>query len=130
VGLLVGVVVGLVALVIAVVALMRATAPTSAPAAAPVPAVTIAYPPGPTTVKGTVTIVLRPAGPPLSSLVVVLTGGTLHRTQVAVASFTYGWVASWNTASVPDGTYLIAAVGYDHSGRSATSPPILVTVQN
>jgi hypothetical protein len=42
----------------------------------------------------------------------------------------YGWVFSWDTRTVPDGTYDIVARATDYSGNTGTSPPRTVHVAN
>jgi hypothetical protein len=42
----------------------------------------------------------------------------------------YGWLAAWNTTSVPDGTYLLVPVASWQGGVRATGPAITVTVDN
>jgi hypothetical protein len=39
-------------------------------------------------------------------------------------------VATWNTASVPDGTYSLTSVASYAGGVSGTSAPVSVTVAN
>jgi hypothetical protein len=41
----------------------------------------------------------------------------------------YGWLAEWNTTSVPNGTYTLQSVGTT-SGGTVTSAPITITVSN
>jgi beta-glucanase (GH16 family) len=60
-----------------------------------------------------------------------LTGGTLNQTLIGTATSTaYGWVASWNTTTVPNGTYSLQSVASYGGGVSGTSPPITITVNN
>jgi beta-glucanase (GH16 family) len=60
-----------------------------------------------------------------------LTGGSLSDVVIATASSTaYGWVASWNTTAVPNGTYTLQSVAIYASGGSGTSPGVIVTVNN
>jgi hypothetical protein len=42
----------------------------------------------------------------------------------------YGWIGSWNTTSVPNGTYSLASVASYTGGVSGTSLPITVIVNN
>ena len=42
----------------------------------------------------------------------------------------YGWLGRWNTSTVPDGSYTIEAKVSDSGGRSVTTPPVEVRVDN
>jgi hypothetical protein len=42
----------------------------------------------------------------------------------------YGWIGRWNTAKVPNGRYTIQVRVSDSGGRSVTSPPVEVRVEN
>jgi hypothetical protein len=60
-----------------------------------------------------------------------LTGGSLNNALIATASPTYyGWIASWNSTTVPDGTYTLQSEAYDAGGNPGISPAISVTVSN
>ena len=51
--------------------------------------------------------------------------------MVATASPTiYGWLASWNTTTVPNGTYTLQSVASYAGGVSAASAPITIMVTN
>ena len=41
-----------------------------------------------------------------------------------------GWLATWNTATVPNGTYTLQSLASYGKGKTATSPGITVTVDN
>jgi hypothetical protein len=61
----------------------------------------------------------------------VATGGSLSNQVVGTATLTlFGWIALWNTAGVPNGTYTLDSVATEVGGTTATSPPVTVTVQN
>jgi hypothetical protein len=50
---------------------------------------------------------------------------------IATAAITEdGWIAEWNTTTVPDGIYTLESVAIDPYGESGTSPPITMTVAN
>jgi hypothetical protein len=67
----------------------------------------------------------------VTQVVYTLTGGTLNGVVIATATPTaYGWLAAWNTASVPDGTYTLRSMASYAGGLSGTSPSIAVTVAN
>jgi Big-like domain-containing protein len=60
-----------------------------------------------------------------------LTGGSLTNAVIATATPTnYGWLANWNTTSVPNGTYTLQSVAAYAGGVGGTSPGITVTIAN
>ncbi len=60
-----------------------------------------------------------------------LTGGSLNDVLIATATPSYvGWVASWDSTSVPDGTYTLQSEAYDGGGNQGVSTAISVTVSN
>jgi hypothetical protein len=60
-----------------------------------------------------------------------LSGGAFNDQPISVATSTlYGWIAHWNTTTVPDGTYTLQSVASYASGQSTTSAPITITVDN
>ena len=60
-----------------------------------------------------------------------LTGGALNKDLIATATPTdYGWLADWNTTTVPNGTYTLQSVAYDAGGLSTSSAGISVTIAN
>lgn len=67
----------------------------------------------------------------VTHVVYTLTGGSFNGTVVATATATiYGWLAAWNTASVPDGTYTLKSVASYAGGVSGTSSGVTITVAN
>ena len=61
----------------------------------------------------------------------VLSGPGREDTTVATGSPThYGWLGRWNTSTVPNGSYAIAATIDDSGGRSVTTRPVEVRVEN
>ena len=61
----------------------------------------------------------------------VVTGGSLSDHVVGTAVlFRYGWIARWETTTVPNGTYTLQSVATETGGATATSNPIDVTVDN
>ena len=59
-----------------------------------------------------------------------ITGGTLTDSVVATATSTlYGWVADWNTTTVPNGIYSLESV-VSSRGAPQDSPVITITVDN
>ena len=60
-----------------------------------------------------------------------LSGASLGPTLIGTGGQTlYGWIALWNTAGVPDGTYTLQSVAYDSAGRSSHSEAVTITVDN
>jgi hypothetical protein len=58
-------------------------------------------------------------------------GNSLTNDVVATAGPTrYGYVASWNTTNVPDGTYWFYSVACNTTGNCSDSMPIIITVDN
>jgi YVTN family beta-propeller protein len=71
------------------------------------------------------------ASPGVASVVYELSGASLSDAVVATATPTiYGWLASWNSTYVPNGTYALQSVASYANGVSDTSPGITVTVNN
>ena len=61
----------------------------------------------------------------------VVTGGALSGQVIATATPTFfGWLAQWNTTTVPNGTYTLESVATDTEGFSTTSTPITINVSN
>ena len=55
----------------------------------------------------------------------------IHATHHATASLTeYGWVASWNSTTVPNGTYTLQSLASYGGEVSGTSPGVTITVSN
>ena len=60
-----------------------------------------------------------------------ITGGPRHHTLVATGSLTpLGWIARWNTTSVPNGAYTLQSLGFGTDGSSGSGTAITVTVKN
>jgi hypothetical protein len=60
-----------------------------------------------------------------------LTGGTFNKTLIATGTSTaYGWIAGWDTTTVPDGSYTLQSVAYDAAGLSTYSAGVPITVDN
>ena len=68
--------------------------------------------------------------PSVSKVTYELTGGSLNDQVIATATPTfYGWLAAWNTTTVPNGMYTLQSVATSN-GLTGTSPGISVTVDN
>jgi len=71
------------------------------------------------------------ASPGVTKVVYELTGGTLNQAVIATATPTYyGWLAGWDTTTVPNGTYTLQSVASYAGGVSGTSPGVTITVAN
>ena len=71
--------------------------------------------------------------PGVTNVVFELSGGPSNLSDQVIATATptyYGWLAKWNTTSVPNGTYTLQSVATDADGNNDTSTPITVTVNN
>ncbi len=67
----------------------------------------------------------------VTTVVFEISGGSLTNYVIGTGSSTlYGWLAFWNTASVPDGTYSLQSVASYPGGVSGTSAPVSITVAN
>jgi photosystem II stability/assembly factor-like uncharacterized protein len=82
--------------------------------------------------SGTSAVLDASASSNVSSVSFVLSGGSLVSSQtIAQGTLTeYGWLAEWNTTSVPDATYTLESVASYAGGVSGTSSPTPVTVDN
>jgi hypothetical protein len=60
-----------------------------------------------------------------------LSGGSLSNQVIATGTATiYGWLALWNTTTIPNGSYTLQSVATEVGGTTATSPGITMTVSN
>jgi hypothetical protein len=62
-----------------------------------------------------------------------VSGGPSNLSDQVIATGTatlYGWLAQWNTTTVPNGTYTLQSVASYAGGVAGTSPGISVTVAN
>lgn len=60
----------------------------------------------------------------------VVSGGSLSDQVVGTGTPTlYGWLAEWDTTTVPNGTYSLQSVAQEDV-TTVMSPPITLTVQN
>jgi hypothetical protein len=67
----------------------------------------------------------------VTKVVFKISGGPLNGTVVATGTATYyGWLAQWNTKTVPNGPFTLQSVASYASGPSGTSAGVNVTVAN
>jgi Bacterial Ig-like domain (group 3)/Pentapeptide repeats (8 copies)/Bacterial Ig domain/HYR domain len=113
----------------------RGGAVTSAPVTISVdnapPTTTVLVPSSGADVSGTSSVLDAGTSANVTSVSYELSGGSLSDQVIATGTLTYyGWLAEWNTTSVPDGTYSLQSVASYGGGVSGTSAPITITVDN
>jgi hypothetical protein len=60
-----------------------------------------------------------------------LSGPHLHKLIGTVATERkYGWFFTWETTSVPDGTYTLRSIAFGPSGNESASAPVSLRVAN
>ena len=97
----------------------------------PAPTTTVLIPTTSATVSGASVVLDASASAGTTLVVYQLSGGTLTNQVIATATPTiYGWIATWNSTSVPNGTYQLQSAAAYSGGGSGTSPPIIITVAN
>jgi Bacterial Ig domain len=70
-------------------------------------------------------------GPGVTKVNFELTGGTLNQAVIATSVPTlFGWLASWDTTTVPNGTYTLQSVATDAANNVSVSTGTTVTVDN
>jgi hypothetical protein len=95
------------------------------------PTTAVVEPSGPVTTSGTEKLDAT-ATPGVTQVQYELNGGGLTNDVIATATPTvFGWVGSWDTNAVPNGTYTLQSVAtYPGGGLSGTSPGVSITVNN
>jgi Bacterial Ig domain len=97
----------------------------------PTPTTSVVIPSNGATQSGTAALLDASASANVTSVKYELTGGTLTDQVIATATPTYyGWLAQWNTTTVPNGTYTLQSVAAYSGGVSGTSPGVAATVNN
>ena len=99
----------------------------------PTPTTAVLIPPGGASVSGTSSLLDASASANVTYVAFELSGGTINGEQlIATATPTYyGWLAEWNTISVPNGSYTIQSVAsYSRYFSGGTSAPVTITVAN
>jgi len=82
------------------------------------------------TLSGTTTLSAAASGP-VVRVEFRITGGVYSNAVLGTATNSpYGWIYNWNTLTVGDGAYTLAARAFDASNNTAVSPSINVTVKN
>ena len=95
------------------------------------PTTSVLIPSNGATESGAAALLDASASPNVTAVTYELTGGTLTNQVIASGTPTlYGYVAEWNTTSVPNGNYELTSLASYAGGVSASSPPITITVSN
>jgi phosphatidylinositol-3-phosphatase len=93
------------------------------------PTTAVVVPSSNATVSGSVALDAV-ASPGTTTVRYQVTGGALSNAVIATATPTlYGWLAKWDTTTVPNGTYTLQSVATS-GGLTGTSPGITITVNN
>jgi hypothetical protein len=99
-------------------------------ASAESPSTAVLVPSNNATVSGTQVILDASASSGVTQVQFELTGGSLSDSVIATATLTeYGWIASWDSQTVYDGTYTLQSVATE-DGSSTTSAGISITTSN
>jgi hypothetical protein len=95
------------------------------------PTTTVLIPAAGTTQSGTAALLDAIASSGVSNVTYEVSGGTLSDKVIATGTLTlYGWLAQWNTTSVPNGTYSLQSVASYSGGVNGASAPVTITVAN
>jgi hypothetical protein len=95
------------------------------------PTTSVLTPSNGATESGTAALLDAGASANTKSVSFELTGGPDNDTVIATGFPTiYGWLAEWNTTSVPNGTYTLQSVAAYAGGVTGTSTGITITVSN
>ncbi len=92
------------------------------------PAAVVGAPANGATVKGGVWLDAW-ASRGVTKVLYELTGGGLTDSVIATPTW-FGWLAGWDSTSVPNGTYTLQSVASYAGGLSGTSPSVSITVAN
>jgi hypothetical protein len=108
-----------------------ASAPISITVTNPAASTAVIIPSNGATQSGTTALLDATSTADVTAVSYELSGGTLTNQVIATGGATiYGWLAQWNTTSVPNGTYTLESVGTVSGGGTVTSAPITITVSN
>jgi YVTN family beta-propeller protein len=95
------------------------------------PTTSVIIPSNSATVSGTASLLDATASSGVTKVAYEVTGNGLSDAQVASGNATlYGWLAPWNTTTIPNGTYTLQSVASYTGGVSGTSVGISVTISN
>jgi hypothetical protein len=100
-------------------------------ASAQAPSSTVVLPVNNATVSGTSQVFDAVTSSGATQVQYEITGGTLSDSVIATGVlWIFGWLAEWNTTSVPNGTYALQSVTSYPGGVTATSSAVTVSVDN
>jgi hypothetical protein len=99
---------------------------------APGPSTSVLVPTTGTAVRGTTTLdASASSAAGVHTVQYAITGGSYNKTVIGTATASiYGYYYSWNTTTVPDGSYSLQSLVTDNAGGSVFSTPITVLVDN
>jgi uncharacterized protein YjbI with pentapeptide repeats len=114
-----------------------AEATTSAPVSVTVdnapPTTAMLIPSTGTTQSGTTALLDASSSANVTTVTYELSGGPSNLSDQPIATGTltyYGWLAEWNTTTVPNATYSLVSVAAYANGVSTTSAPVTINVNN
>ena len=98
----------------------------------PTPTTAVLIPSGGAKVSGTSYLLDASASANVTYVTFELSSSTLRLQTIATAIPTYyGWIAQWNSTSIPDGTYSLQSMAsYSENLIGGTSAPVTITVNN
>ena len=95
------------------------------------PSTTVLIPGAGSTLSGSLSLLDASASANATGVRYELSGGALSDQVIATATPTiYGWLAQWDTTSVPNGSYTLQSIASYAGGISGESPNVSVTVTN
>jgi hypothetical protein len=110
------------------IAALHKTSPSSSVGG---PLTTLVLPATGATVSGRPGLDAKPIGAGVVAVDFLATGGTMHDAKIAGGSATpIGWLGTWDSRTMANGTYSLVSVSYDAQGRSGRSSSVVVTVKN
>ena len=97
----------------------------------PTPSTTVLVPANQASVSGISSVLDASASPSYATVTYELSGGMLNGDVIATGTLTYyGWLAEWNTTTVPNGNYSLVSMAAYPNGESTSSAPVSISVDN
>ena len=95
------------------------------------PTTSVLVPSNAGTVSGHSSVLDASASPNVSTVTYKLSGNGLAYQTIADGTLTaYGWLSTWDTTTVPNGTYTVTSDATYPNGQNALSNPVSITVNN